>query len=419
MTATTTFRKASGIKVPDILFKTIKTRVPEIDNSFSEIEGIVPSQVVLVTGKPGAGKTTLSLLIASKMFMETKKPGAFISLEMSDFQLALSAKKIPGFDTMMVSTEFGVDSTIRELEIMKPSIIVLDSIQKAASLMVKNKEALNFNQAQKDIVSKFYAFAKKTFIPVFLIGHVSKSGTYIGPSHLEHEVDSHLLIDWDKDLNLRTFWFDKNRFGGNNDTNLFGITHEGVWVGSPYLVDRLIDDPESDFVTKVPDNHDKAVEKVSFAFEQFKMRNTDAKTVPAIEVMTLAKEMIEFLKVSDAESIIKNSYIGNVKQVKLTYDYKGVAQCNSRTGNIRIGNVMYTERFRIGSIGYKKEQPFIKRNVKNREELYAWVILHEWVHLYKGMQHHKVSFFQCVESLWKKFKQHTDKKITSDELVNL
>lgn len=399
----TTFRKASTIKVPEILFKTIKTEVPEIDNTFSEIGGIVPSQVVFVTGKPGAGKTTLTLATTAKMFLTTKRPGAFISLEMSDFQLALSAKKIPGFEHMMVTTEFHLEDTIKELIKMKPTSVVLDSIQKAASMMVASHQSANFNQAQKDIVSQFYAFSKKTFIPVFLIGHMSKSGGYIGPSHLEHEVDSHLHVDYDKDLNLRSFYFGKNRFGGSTDTQLFGITSEGVWLGSPYIVDKLISDSED------ADSHQAAASRISQVFDQFKEKNASLYKVEPMDVNVLAREMVEFLKVIDSESIAQNSYIADPAKVKLAFDYKGVAQCIPRQGKIRIGDVMYTERFKIGGIGYKKEQPFIQRNVRTREELYAWVILHEWVHLYKGMQHHKVAFFSTVESLWKRFQSHITK----------
>jgi hypothetical protein len=392
----TTFRKASTIKVPERLFQTCKTGVPEFDNTFSEIGGVVPSQVVFVTGKPGAGKTTLTLAITAKMFLSSKRPGAFVSLEMSDFQLALSAKKIPGFEQMMVSTDFSLENTISELTKMKPSAVVIDSIQKAAALMVKQGEAPNYNQAQKDIVSRFYAFAKKTFIPVFLVGHVSKSGSYIGPSHLEHEVDSHLTVEFDRDLNYRTFSFGKNRFGGSNDPQLFGITSEGVWIGSPYVVDRVL--AEGDVAA--------AAERVAQVFSQFKQRNSSAKSVPPSEVNALAQEVVSYLRTSDAENIRANSHVGCPEKVKLSFDYRGVAQCIPKQGKIRIGQVMYTDRFKIGSIGYKKEQPFINRNVKNREDLYLWVLLHEWVHLYKGMQHHKVVFFSQVESLWNRVQTH-------------
>ena len=165
------FRKASTIVVPEILFKTIKTGSPEIDATFSEVGGIVPSQVTLMTGKPGSGKTSLALTTTTKAQLRTGKSGAFISLEMSDFQLALSKKKFPTFDTMMVDTEFSLKSTLKALYEMKPSSVVLDSIQMAAALAVEKGESKNFNQAQKDIVNAFTKYAKETFVPVFLIGH--------------------------------------------------------------------------------------------------------------------------------------------------------------------------------------------------------------------------------------------------------
>lgn len=391
------FVKASTIEVPDILFHTIKTGAPEIDSAFSELGGIVPSQAVLMTGKPGSGKTTLALVATSKMFLATNNPGAFISLEMSDFQLALSKKKFPGFDNMMVDTTFSIKKTIRELRELKPSSVVLDSIQKAAGLMVKNKESANFNQAQKEIVDIFYKFAKETFIPVFLIGHCSKGGAYLGPSHLEHEVDSHLHVDYDEEEGMRSFRFGKNRFGGTNEAQLFGITSSGVWLGSPYVTDTELDD-----LTDAPaPEHDKLASTFATIYNQFRDRNANKATIEAIDARTFTKATIDFLKEFDKPFMARHSLIGDSTKVKVAYDYKGVAQCDSRRGIIHVGKVMTSDRFQVGRIGYRKEQPFIQRNVQSREELFLWVLIHEWVHLYKGMQHHKVEFFRRVEVLYK------------------
>jgi hypothetical protein len=395
------FRKASTIEVPEVLFRTIKTGAPEIDYSFSELGGVVPSQVVFVTGKPGAGKTTLTLVVSSRMQVTAKNPGAFISLEMSDFQLALSRKKIPGFDMMWIDTEFSLERTINELRRLKPSSVTLDSIQKAASLMEKQGEAVNFNQAQKEIVSEFYKFSKETFIPVFLIGHMSKSGSYIGPSHLEHEVDSHLKVEYDQELDMRTFHFGKNRFGGKNDNQMFGITSSGIWLGSPYSTFEE-SDREQEQDPKY-DDHKLAAERVSNIISRFKEASKDRELIPSSDVQTVTREVVNYLKLIDKETIAKNSYIRDVSKIKLTYDFNGVAQCASRKGELRFGKQMSMVGFQIGKIGYRKEQPFIVRNCKSREDLFIWVIIHEWIHLYQGMQHHKIAFFQQVEALWKKF----------------
>lgn len=390
------FRKASTIVVPEILFKTIKTGSPEIDATFSEVGGIVPSQVTLMTGKPGSGKTSLALTTTTKAQLKTGKSGAFISLEMSDFQLALSKKKFPTFDTMMVDTEFSLKSTLKALYEMKPSSVVLDSIQMAAALAVEKGESKNFNQAQKDIVNAFTKYAKETFVPVFLIGHCSKGGTYLGPSHLEHQVDTHLHVEYDDEMGLRTFRSGKNRFGGVTDPQLFGITSSGIWLGSPYVTDTEVEDGEEE-----PSGGTLA-KSFSIAYRRFRDDNAKAPKIDAIQTRTFAQATINYLKKFDAKRIATGSRIKDASLVRLTYDYSGVAQCRWKEGIIRIGKKMMQSGFQLGSIGYRREQPFIQRNCTTREELFLWVMCHEWVHLYNGMQHHKTEFFRNVEALYKK-----------------
>jgi len=393
------FRKASSIEVPDILFHTLKTGSPEIDLSFSELGGIVPSQVTLMTGKPGSGKTTLALVSTSKIQITTKNPGAFISLEMSDFQLALSKKKFPSFDSMMVDTEFSLKKTIKALKEMKPSSVVLDSIQMAAGLLVHQKESPNFNVAQKDIVNAFTKFAKETFIPVFLIGHCSKSGQYLGPSHLEHQVDSHMHVDYDEDMAMRSFRFGKNRFGGTNEAQLFGITHEGVWLGSPYVTDLLLDDGDQDSDSPA---HERGKLARSFAinYQKFQETNAKASSISAPEARSFASICLTYLKKLDSDRIERDSFIKDPSKVKLGYGSSKIADCNYRSGLIRLGKKMMGKDFKIGPVGYGREKVFILRNCKSREQLFLWVMCHEWCHLYNGMQHHKTEFFRQVEALY-------------------
>lgn len=395
------FRKASTIKVPPIFFQTIKTGCPAIDRTFSDTEGVVPSQVVFISGKPGSGKTTISLVTQVKIMLKTKRPGAFISLEMSEYQLKACAMKIPGFDGLLVDTDFNLKAAISTLKKLKPSSVVVDSVQKAAIEMVKQKAAPNFNQAQKDIVDEFTKFAKETFIPVMLIGHMSKSGTYIGPSHLAHEVDALMMVDYDRELDLRTFCFEKNRFGGLTDIQNFGITGSEVWIGSRYAFDKsvVVDLPKGN----LQEDFTAAATRMKSVVEQFKTVCKPKTFLGLNEIMTFSREMIDFLKVLDRERIEKESFVGDVNKIKLTFKHKGVAHCVSRSGEIQLGDVMALPRFQIGTVGYRKEQPFIARNCKDREDLFFWVICHEWVHLYRGYQKHTVLFFQTVEALWKKF----------------
>jgi hypothetical protein len=146
-----------------------------------------------------------------------------------------------------------------------------------------------------------------------------------------------------------------------------------------------------------------AATRMRMVIDQFKEQTAGKTAIGMSQIQICSKEMVEYLKILDRNNILTNTKIKDPNRVRLTYKHKGVAHCVSGTGEIQIGDVMGLNRFNIGNIGYKKEQPFIRRNCKTREDLFLWVICHEWVHLYNGMQNHYVTFFQEVEKLWKRF----------------
>jgi len=73
------FYRVSEIVVPEQFFHPLKTQSPELDAVFSELGGIIPSQVTLVTGNPGSGKTTLCAVVGSRLSLSQPKPVVFLS----------------------------------------------------------------------------------------------------------------------------------------------------------------------------------------------------------------------------------------------------------------------------------------------------------------------------------------------------
>jgi hypothetical protein len=386
------FKRAATIKVPDEFFNPLCTGLRAVDESWSEIGGIVPSQVTFITGNPGAGKTTLSLAIASAVV--SKGPVGFISLEMSDFQLAHQAKKIPGFGGIDVTGDFDQEETIKALELMKPKLIILDSIQKAARKMkLPDGKQMPHDRAQFEIVSLFTEYAKRTWTPVFLIGHCDKSGNYKGPSDLLHDVDSHLIVHYDKEMELRTFTFGKNRFGGVVEENLFGITRDQVWIGSPYLTTKFADavitptsaTPVEPVPTEDPDNTE--VVNSCLSLLETKWDGSTARATINAVIQKLKNEDPDFV----SDSVIKDP-----KRVKVDFRGNSLAHCHSASGEIVFGKKTFTSGLVVGYVGYAKEQKFIKPRVTNKSDMLVWIIIHEWCHLYKGMQNHKNEFFEFV-----------------------
>ena len=72
--------------------------------------------------------------------------------------------------------------------------------------------------------------AKREDIPMFLVGHVTKSGDIAGPRVLEHIVDAVLYMDGEKHQAYRLIRGIKNRYGATDEVMVFNTLALGVRV---------------------------------------------------------------------------------------------------------------------------------------------------------------------------------------------
>ena len=76
--------------------------------------------------------------------------------------------------------------------------------------------------------------AKTTGMPVFIVGHVTKSGDIAGPRVLEHIVDVVLYLEGDADRAVRILRGHKNRYGSTDEVGVFQMSDDGLTpVASP------------------------------------------------------------------------------------------------------------------------------------------------------------------------------------------
>ena len=140
------FINVNDIHVPDYMYNPYKLDNDVLNNMFSDLGGIIPTQIVLLTGMPGSGKTTLAGYIGSHVSdfvlnnppIEDRPHGpvVFISREMSEFQIKLLSLQVANFGDIILLKPSAKVSEINEwiddiLE-LKPSLIILDSIQQLA-----------------------------------------------------------------------------------------------------------------------------------------------------------------------------------------------------------------------------------------------------------------------------------------------
>ena len=213
--------KFSELKIPEYI--RTGTGMGELDRVLGG--GLVESSVVLLSGEPGIGKSTLLLQICEKLY-ETRKV-LYISGEESCGQLKLRAQRlnIKG-DNIFLLTETDLDSILAECERIKPEVIIMDSVQTVSSENV-NSAPGSITQVKEAALS-LINYAKTAGSAVFLVGHVNKEGGISGPKLLEHMVDAVLYFEGERTNSYRIIRAIKNRFGSTNEIGVFEMGDKGL-----------------------------------------------------------------------------------------------------------------------------------------------------------------------------------------------
>lgn len=188
--------------------------------------GIVHGSVVLIGGTPGAGKSTLLLqLIANTA--ETGATVLYVSGEESLQQIAERAIRLNlALDKIQMLTETSVQRICDVLTEIKPTILVIDSIQ---VMYTESSETSPGSVSQvKESASYLTQFAKRNGVSIFMVGHVTKDQSLAGPMTLSHIVDTQLILASTDDARFRVLRADKNRFGSVGELGFFAMDSSGL-----------------------------------------------------------------------------------------------------------------------------------------------------------------------------------------------
>ncbi|MCX8009231.1 MAG: DNA repair protein RadA [Patescibacteria group bacterium] len=221
----------------------LKTTIEEFDRVMGG--GIVPGSATLLSGDPGIGKSTLLLLVLSKI------GGVYIAGEESAEQVKLRASRIGvAGDTIDIYPDTNLErilATVSRMTQLSPFLVVVDSIQTISS---DNLEGLSGTVGQiRYCAEQLIMFAKSRSVPIILIGHITKEGTIAGPKILEHMVDTVLFFEGERFSSARILRTLKNRFGAVEEIGIFDMRDNGLHeVSNPsslFLSDRVVDVPGS------------------------------------------------------------------------------------------------------------------------------------------------------------------------------
>ncbi|RLD95542.1 MAG: DNA repair protein RadA [Aquificota bacterium] len=209
--------------------------------------GLVRGSLVLLGGEPGVGKSTLLLQIASALSTMGEKI-LYVSAEETLHQIKLRAKRLGSLPAnLYLLQETRVEAILGQKELLKPGIMILDSIQTVALEDLPSSPGTVVQV--REATARILEAAKATNTTVILVGHVTKEGSLAGPKTLEHMVDTVLQIEGDKGQPYRLLRVIKNRYGPDMEVALLEMTGKGIEeVKDPsaiFLQERLQETPGS------------------------------------------------------------------------------------------------------------------------------------------------------------------------------
>ena len=200
-----------------------KTGMKELDRVLGG--GIVKGSLVLLSGDPGIGKSTILLQICQQLGKTLKI--LYVSGEESYSQIKLRADRLKvSSENLSVLCETDTQAICEHIKATTPDLVIIDSIQ------TMNFTELNSSPGcvtqVRESSNLFMRTAKSLSIPIIMVGHVNKDGNIAGPKVLEHIVDAVLYFEGERNLSFRILRAVKNRFGSTNEIGVFEMYDSGL-----------------------------------------------------------------------------------------------------------------------------------------------------------------------------------------------
>ena len=200
----------------------ISTQCAELDRVLGG--GLVPGSLLLLGGEPGIGKSTLLLQTALSL---RDRRVLYVSGEESEQQIKMRADRIgQPPDELFVVSETVTQRIFDHIDTVRPDLLIVDSIQTVTTEDI-DSPAGSVSQIRQ-CTTEFQHYAKRSGVPVLLVGHITKDGTLAGPKVMEHIVDAVLQFEGDRNYGFRILRAAKNRFGSTAEIGIFEMQEGGL-----------------------------------------------------------------------------------------------------------------------------------------------------------------------------------------------
>ena len=220
------------VNVPSLLKSVGTGEYSRMDTGIGELNrvlggGLVKGSLVLISGEPGIGKSTIIMQAASNISSAGEKV-LYVTGEESEEQIKMRADRICGeiSENLYILAETNMESIAAACETLQPGFLIIDSIQ---TMYTEELDSVPGSVSQVRACGNMLMKIGKTGnVPVFIVAHVTKSGELAGPKIVEHMVDCVLNFNGERDQELRILRAFKNRFGTTSEIGAFRMEEEGL-----------------------------------------------------------------------------------------------------------------------------------------------------------------------------------------------
>lgn len=227
----TKVRQVEG--TPKRLREIDSTEEDRMTTGFNEFDrvlggGIVSGEMILLTGDPGIGKSTVLMQTAHNI-AENKLEGdvLYVSGEESLKQIKLRATRLgANSEKIVLVSETNIMHVKKLVHDIKPKLLIIDSIQTMLDPETKGS-ATGVSQIRA-CTAELMELGNTTNTPMIIVGHVTKEGDLAGPRNLEHMVDCVIYFEGSRDNQIRMLRTVKNRFGSTDEVGIFEMTSDGL-----------------------------------------------------------------------------------------------------------------------------------------------------------------------------------------------
>ena len=225
-------RRTTASAKPSMLKQVGSYDYQRLDTGIGELNrvlggGLVKGSLVLISGEPGIGKSTLIIQTAANLAQGERKV-LYVSGEESEEQIKMRADRVCGplSDNLYVLAETNMENVEAACENVKPAFLIVDSIQ---TMYSNQLEAAPGSVSQVRMCgNQLMKIGKTGNIPIFIVAHVTKSGDLAGPKTVEHLVDCVLHFSGERDQEFRVLRAFKNRFGTTSEIGAFQMGEKGL-----------------------------------------------------------------------------------------------------------------------------------------------------------------------------------------------